>query len=93
MARTAHKSFPGIGLTGKDRDRKVAQFIGGEPPPEPKFPTTLGKDPSKGQYLIPGLGEWGKKKNLREYRERRRRAYEARGTWDPNPTYRNRRSA
>lgn len=42
---------------------------GPKAPASSPFPTTLGKDPSKGQYRIPGLGEWGKRTNVRKARE------------------------
>ena len=44
-------------------------------------PHTLG-DGSKGQYFIPGIGEYGKKKNLAVMRKRRIKQTSGSGIYD-----------
>lgn len=54
---------------GSDGKWRPSTPMPGPNAPDPKFPATLGKDPSNGQYRVPGLGEWGKRQNIEKNRE------------------------
>lgn len=68
MARLADK----LDRAGRKppKDRSVKMPGPHAPTPKTPVPRTLG-DPDSGAYKIPGLGEWGKKRNVQEYERRR----------------------
>jgi hypothetical protein len=53
-----------------------------KPPREPQ-PNVLGRDPNKGQYRIPLIGEAGKRENIRRYDRLRKKS--GRGITTPTP--------